>query len=61
MLLFKQADQVSKPVTTWFGLKIFNRKEAFQKAFGKGFDDDWSSEIKYFTPDSPIAKDWNMK
>ena len=52
LLLFKQADQVSKPPTTL---------KTFQEAFGKGLEDDWSSEIKYFMPDSPITSFWNMK
>ena len=62
MLTFNQADQVSKlPTTSWFGLKIFNREEAFQRAFGKGFDYDWSSESKYFRPENPIARFSNAK
>ena len=51
-LLFRMADQVSKPPTTWFGLKIHSRKEVFQKAFGKNIDESWfegsSAEYKYF-------------
>ena len=64
LLLFKQADQVCEP-QTWFGLKISDRMnikmEAFKKVFGKGFDEDWSSEMKYFTPGSPIDIYWNLK
>ena len=61
LLMFKQADQVSKPPAKWFGLDIFTLKEAFQHTFGKGFDGDWSSEIKYFMPDSPIARHLSLK
>ena len=65
LVMFKQADQVSKLSTTWFGLEIFTRSEAFRMAsfesISKGFDDDWSSEIKYFNPDSSIFRSWNKK
>ena len=48
-LLFRKADQVSKPPTN---LKIHICREAFQKAFGKNIDESWfegsSAEYKYF-------------
>ena len=50
--IFKQADQVSKLLTTsWFGLEIFSRCEAYQNAFGKSFDDLMAgsrAEMNYF-------------